>query len=120
MQGLVAGPSIMAAARGFAIDRHEIELVRPAFGDPRRKAGLEQVSVDPIHHRAQPIGTGNSVVELGKATQERQMRLSSINDVFIVIAAGDRSAHHQEQNLAQRVGDFSGLPCIIDLRKVIE
>jgi hypothetical protein len=60
-------------------------------------------------------------VELGKAAQERQMRRAPINDVIVIVAARDRPAdHHQEQHLAQRIGDLPGLPRILDLRKVIE
>src|ERR1700720_1593697 len=66
------------------------------------KQAMKQVRVDPIHHRAQPIGAGNAVVELGKAPQERQMRLSPINNILIVVAARDRPANHEEQYLAQR------------------
>jgi len=110
----------VAAARSLAVDRHEIKLVRPAFRDPGRKAGLEQVRVDAIHYRAQPISTGNAVVELGKAPQKRQMRIAPIDDVIIVVAVRDRPAHHQEQNLAQRIGDLPGLACVFDLGKVIE
>jgi hypothetical protein len=59
-------------------------------------------------------------MELREAAQERQMRLSPINDVLIVVAARDRPTYHQEQNLDHRVGDLPGLPRILDLRKVIE
>src|SRR2546425_8335293 len=84
------------------------------------KQALEQVRVDAIHNRAQPISTGNAVVELGKAPQKRQMRLAPIDDVLIVVAVRDRPAHHQEQNLAHRIGDLPGLTRVFDLRKVIE
>src|ERR1700692_4657439 len=57
----------VATARGLAVDRHEVELVRPAFRDPCRKAGLEQARVDAVYHAAQPIGAGNAVVEFGAA-----------------------------------------------------
>jgi hypothetical protein len=46
MQSLLAGLAIMAAARGLAVDGNEIGLVWPAFGDPRRKAGREQVRIN--------------------------------------------------------------------------
>src|SRR6516164_10019337 len=102
MQGLLAGLSIMAATRGLAVDRHQIELVRPAFCDPGRKAGHEQVRIDPVHHRAQPIGTGNAVVELGKALQKRQVRIAPIDNVVIVIAVRDRPAYNQKQDFTDR------------------
>jgi hypothetical protein len=59
-------------------------------------------------------------VELGKASQKRQMRLAPIDDVLIVVAARDRPANHQEQNFDPRIGDLAGLPRILDLRKVSE
>ena len=120
MQSLLAGLTIVTAARGFAVDRHEFELVWPALCDPGRKAVHEQVRINPIHHRAQPIGTGNPEVELGESPQERQVRLSPVNDVVIVVAIRDRPAHHQEQHLAQRIGDLPGLTRVLDLGKVIE
>jgi len=110
----------VAAAQGLTVDRHQIELVGPALRHPGRKAGHEEVWIDPVHHRAQPIGAGNSVVELRKASQERQMRLAPIHNVLIVVAVRDRPTHDQEQNLTQRIGDLPGLPRILDLRKVIE
>jgi hypothetical protein len=120
MQGLLAGLAIVAAARGLAVDRHQLGLVRPAFGDPRRKAGRKQVRIDPIHHGAQPIGAWDAVVELGEAAQKRQMRFTPIDDVIVVVAARDRPAYHKEQHLAQRIRDLPRLPRILDLRKMIE
>ena len=64
MQGLVASLAVMAAARGFAIDRHQLELVRPALCDPGRETVHEQRGINPVHHCAQPIGAGNAKVEL--------------------------------------------------------
>ena len=81
--------------------------------------GHEQVRIDPVHHRAQPIGAWNTVVEFGKTAQKRQMCVSQIDDVLIIVAVRDRPAHH-EQNLAKRIGHFPGLPRIFDLRKVVE
>ena len=63
-KGLVAGLAVMAAARGFAIDRHQLELVRPALCDPGRETVHEQRGINPVHHCAQPIGAGNAKVEL--------------------------------------------------------
>jgi hypothetical protein len=48
------------------------------------------------------------------------MRRAPIDDVVIVVAARDRPARHQEQNLAQRIGDSPQLSRILDLRKMIE
>ena len=48
------------------------------------------------------------------------MRLSPVNDVVIVVAIRDRPAHHQEQDLAQRIGDLPGLTRVLDLGKVIQ
>jgi hypothetical protein len=120
MQSLLAGLSIVAAARGLAVDRNEIELVRPAFCDPGRKAGHEQVRIDPVHHRAQPVGAGDAMVELRKAPEKRQMRVAPVDDVVIVITVRDCPAHDQKKNFAKRIGDLPGLPRILDLRQVIE
>ena len=116
----VAGFSIVAAARGLAVDGHEIGLVRPAFGHPRRKAGREQVWIDPIHHCAQPIDAGDAEVKLREATQERQVRFAPIDNVVVVVATRNRSAHDQKQNFAQGIRDLPRLPRILDRRKVIE
>jgi hypothetical protein len=59
-------------------------------------------------------------MKLGKAAQEAQMRLAPIDDILVVVAARDRPAHHQEQHFAQRIDDLPRLPCILDVRKVIE
>jgi hypothetical protein len=82
--------------------------------------GREQVGVEAVHDAAQPIGAGDTEVELGKATQKAQVSLAPIDNVLVIVAARDRPAHHQEQHLAQRIGDLPGLPRILDLRKVIE
>src|SRR5215468_7914419 len=55
MQSPLTVLSIMAAARGLAVDRNEVRLVRPAFGNPRGKAGGKKLWVDPIHDRTQPV-----------------------------------------------------------------
>jgi hypothetical protein len=59
-------------------------------------------------------------VELGKATQKVQVSLAPIDNVFVIVAARDRPAHHQEQHLAQRIGNLPALPRIVDPREVIE
>src|SRR5436190_11754671 len=58
-----------------------------------RKAGREQVRINPIHDRAKPIGERNAVVKLCEPAQERQMRCATIDNVVIVIGARDRPAH---------------------------
>jgi hypothetical protein len=97
-----------------------MKLVRPAFRDPGGKARLEQLRIDPVHHRTQPIDARNAEVELGKLPQERQMRPAPIDNVIIVIAVRNRPANHQEQHLAERIGDLPGLSRILDLSEVIE
>jgi hypothetical protein len=62
MQGALAVLSIMAAARGLAVDGNTVWIVRPAFGDPRRRPGFEHVRIDPIHHGAHLVGARNAVV----------------------------------------------------------
>ena len=100
MQGLLPALTVVAAPRGLAVDRHQIGLVRPAFGHPRGKTGRKQLRIDPIHDRPQPIGAWDAEVKLGELLQERQVRFAPIDDVVIVVAARDRAAHHQKQHLA--------------------
>ena len=64
MQGLLPALAVVAAPRGLAVDRHQVGLVRPAFGHPRRKTGRKQLRIDPIHDRAQPVGARDAVVKL--------------------------------------------------------
>jgi hypothetical protein len=40
------------------------------------KQGPEQVRIKPVHHRAQPVDAGNTVVELRKVPQKRQVRIT--------------------------------------------
>jgi hypothetical protein len=54
-----------------------------------------------------------------KAPRKRQVRIAPIDDLVVVIAVRDRGAR-QEQKLAKRIGDLSGLRRILDLPKVIE
>jgi hypothetical protein len=44
--------------------------------------------------------------------------LAPIDNVLVIVAARDRPAHHQEQHLSQRIGDFPALP--LDPREVIK
>ena len=120
MQGLLPPLAVVAAPRGLAVDGHKVGLGRPALGHPRRKAGREQLRIDPVHDRPQPIGARDAVVKLTETPQERQVSLPPIDDVVIVIAAGNRAAYHQEQNFPQRIGDFPRLPRILDHRQVVE
>jgi hypothetical protein len=48
------------------------------------------------------------------------MSFTPIDDVVIVVAARDRTAYHQKQHLAQRIGDFPRLPRILDRRQMVE
>jgi len=92
---LLTGLSIVAAARGLAVDGNEVWFVRPAFGNPRRKAGRKKIRIDPVHDRTQPIGAWNAMVEFGKAPQKREMGFAPIDNIVVINAAGDRPARNQ-------------------------
>gem|GEM_PF-7060872 len=48
------------------------------------------------------------------------MGLAPRRDVVVVVAIGDRPAHHQQQHLRQRVRHLPGLAGIVDLRKMVK
>jgi hypothetical protein len=110
----------MAAPRRLAIDRDEVGSIRPHLPHPRRKAGGEQPGIDPVHQQGQPAAAGNAVVIRQDLAQKRQMRLTPGGDVFVIVAVGDRPAHHQKQNLRQGVSHPPGLARVIDPREMLQ
>jgi hypothetical protein len=48
------------------------------------------------------------------------MRFAPIDNIVVIIAAGDRPAYHEEQHLAQWIRNLPGLPCILDHRQMID
>ena len=110
----------MAAARGLAVDGHQVLPIRPALGDPGHEAGRKQLRVHAVHQRAQPVGAGNAPVEIQVATQEIQPGLAPIDDVLIIVARADARADHQEQNLLQRIHHPPRRPIVLDHRKVVQ
>ena len=57
---------------------------------------------------------------IGKAAQELQVRLAPVDDVFVVVAIGDRGADRQEQHLPQRIGDAPRLAHIFDRCEMLQ
>jgi len=89
-------PRLRSWLRREVLPSMAVGLVRPALGHPRRKAGRKQLRIDPVHDRPQPIGARDAVVKLTETPQERQVSRPPIDDIVIVIAAGNRAAYHQE------------------------
>ena len=88
----------------------------------RRNRQLQHASgqVNPVHVRAQPIGAGMPWWNSQKAAQKRKVGFAPIDDLFIIVAVGDRAAYDQKQHLAQWIGDLPGLPRVPDRSQMIE
>ena len=53
-------------------------------------------------------------------SQKREVNLAPIGDGIVVVAADDRPAHRQQQDLVQRMGDPMRLAGVLDVRKVVQ
>jgi hypothetical protein len=91
--------AVMTAPRRLAVDGDEVGPVGPHLPHPCREAGGEQPGVDPVHQQGQPAAPGNAIVIRQNSAQKRQMRLAPGGDMIVIIAVGDRPAHHKKQNL---------------------
>lgn len=115
MQGFLALASVVAPARGLAVDRDQGNarlgalLVRPG-----REAGSEQVRIDPVHHHPQPILARDAPVVGLKLPQELQPGLAPVRDLIVVVAAGDRGTDHQKQHLRQGIHHLARLARVLD------
>ena len=56
-----AGAAVVAAARGLAVDRHEVGALGPAFPHPAREGGGKERGVDPVHQDGEPALAGDAV-----------------------------------------------------------
>src|SRR5882757_3136513 len=76
MQGIAAPPPVMAAPRGFPIDRDDVRVVVAQSASPGEEAGFEQVWVQCREHIAQRVVAGDVVFVTVKPPEERQMPLA--------------------------------------------
>ncbi len=120
MQCFAAPPTVVAASRGFAVEGNKRRSTRPPLAGPSDEAGLEQLRIDAVHQRAQPIGAGQTVMIGEETAQERQMRLAPIDDVVIVVTSGNRAANHQQQDLRQRVRHAPLLARVAEMREMLQ
>lgn len=76
------------------------------------KAICKQRRVDSVHQHAQPRVAGFVWMVAQEAAQEGQIALAPIDHVLEVVAGRDGAAHHEKQNLRQRMGDAPWLPIV--------
>ena len=74
MQRPGALAAIVAAPRGLAVDRHEIDAVRPAFPHPVREGGGEEAGIDPVHQDGEPALARHAVLIGQVLAEEVEMR----------------------------------------------
>jgi hypothetical protein len=112
--------AIVAAARGLAVNGHQVRRIRPH----RRRPGLEtlgkQRRVDAVHQDAQPAHAGHTVMIGQETAQKRQIVRAPVGNVLEVVARRDRAADRQKQNLRQRMGHPPTLPIVLDQRKMVQ
>ena len=118
--GAAPGAAVVAAARGLAVDRHEIGLLRPALPHPGGEGGGEERGVDPVHQDGEPALAGNAVLVGQVPAEEVEMRRAPGGDVLVVVAVGDGAADDEQQDLRQRMQDPPHVARVLDLGEVIE
>jgi hypothetical protein len=120
MQWRLAGGTIMAAARGLAIDGDELGAIRPGLAYPTGEGGREQRRVNPVHQNGQPTPVWHAVSVAQLLAEERQMRGPPIGDGVVIVAVGNRGADHQQQGLAQRVENAANIERVLDAGEMLE
>ena len=115
-----ARAAVMAAARGLAVDRHQIGLLRPGFPHPVGEGRGEQRRVDAVHQDGEPALAWNAMLVGEVLAEKAEMRRAPGGDVFVVVAIGDATADHQKENLRQRMQDPPHVARVLHLRKVVE
>lgn len=106
-------------ARSLAIDGNELVPTRPERHDPAGKSGAKQDQVDPTGEGAQPVFTGDAVVEIGEAPQEGKMALAPGNGAVEVVAGGNRGAVHGQHNLLERIQNPPRLTAVVEIGKLL-
>src|SRR3712207_5150640 len=91
MKRLLAHSAVVTTPGGLAVQGDQVGGLRPPRADPGHKTGREQIGVDAVHERAQPIGAGDAEVERAEAAQEREVGLAPVHDVVVVVVCGDRA-----------------------------
>ena len=120
MEGSLTGGAVVAAAGGLAVDGDELCPVGPGLAHPGGKGGRKQRRADAVHQNGQPAPAGDAVCVGQVLAQEAQMRLTPVGNGFIVVAIGDRVAHHQQQHLTQWMQDAVDVAGIVDVGKVLQ
>lgn len=115
-----ADGAVVAAARGLAVDGHEVGLLRPGVLDPSREGLREKVRIDPVHQDGQPATARHPAMVGQIASQDRQVGFAPLSDQVVVVAVADRAADHQEQHFRRGMRHLLGNTWVLDLSKMIE
>ena len=120
MQRRLAGGTVMAAARGFAVDGDEFGGIAAQLARPGHEAVGEQVGVDAVQKDIEPAGARHPVVIGQKAPQEGEMGPAPGGDIVEVVAGGDAGADDEKQDLRQRMRHPPLFAPVFDDRKMIQ
>src|SRR5208337_134107 len=118
-RGLSRG-TVMASARGLAVEGDKGRRVRPKLARPAHEAARKQLWIDAVHKDVQPARPGNAVVIGQKAAQKRQMVLAPGGNIVEIVAGGDGGTDGEKQHLCQRMSDPPRLARVVDLRKMVQ
>jgi hypothetical protein len=102
--------------REVFVDRHHVRPIGPGLAHPGREGRREQARVNPVQQDGEPARPRHPMMVGQEPPQERQMRLAPFRDPFVVVAIGDRAAHHKEQDLRQGMRHTPWLARVLDDR----
>lgn len=117
MQRLPAGTAGMAAARGLAVDGDNVGVAIPQRLDPGRKAGLEQLRVECVHHVVERVVRWQPTLVGQEAAQKIQPLLTPEPDFNEILHPAQRRRQYQKHDLRQRVDHA---PALTRIRQCLE
>ena len=106
--------TVVAAARGLAVDDDEVRAIGPGLAHPGGEGGREQGGIDPVHQDGEPAAAGDTMPVGQMAAQEVQVGLAPGGDVVVVVAVGHGAADYQQQDFGKRMGDTTNVAWIVD------
>ena len=120
MQRRFARAAVAAAPQALAVERDQVGRIGPKRQSPVHEASFEQLRIDPVEQRPQPVLARNPEEILGVAPQERQVQFAPIGDLVVVVASSHAGAGDQKQHLPQRIADLGRFARVRDTAEVIQ
>ena len=110
----------MGAARGLAVNRHDVGFGLAQPIDPGRESGGKQIAIQRVHHVVQGVMRGNAAFERQHSTQELPLFQPPNPGFHKILGSRKRLAQDQKHDLGQRIQHLAKQARVVEGRKMAQ